>query len=153
VGGPTGDAGATGDLGGPGGPAGTDGGNDLQTVAINPGNVLGQSGIGQTPFLYGAGSADGVSGAVSGAQDSLGHGGALGIAKLFDGGGQLSTDLTNFGNLVASLNPAGGGSSPGAAAEPTPHASGIGAVGNFDNGGRPEFKDLLSNNASLEPRH
>jgi hypothetical protein len=152
VGGPTGAAGSTGGHGSPGGPTGTSGANDPQTVAINPGNVLDQT-AGQTKFVYGTGGADGVSGTVSGGQNSLGQDGNLGVAKLLGAGGQLSTDLTNFGNLVGSLNPGGDGSSFGSAAQPTPQIAGIGAAGNLDSGGRPELKDLLTNNASLEPRH
>jgi len=136
-----------------GGPTGTNGANDLQTVAINPSNILGHTGAGQTKFLYGTGGADGVSGTVSGSQNSLGHDGSLGVATLLGGGGQLSTDLTNFGNLVGSLTPGGDRSSLGSAAQPTPQVTGIGAAGNLDNGGRPELKDLLTNNGSIEPRH
>jgi len=62
-------------------------------------------------------------------------------------------DLTNIGNVLkhASKNDPAVGSGH----ETKLNLTGIGAggLGNHDNGGKPEFKDLMTNNPTIVPRH
>jgi hypothetical protein len=64
----------------------------------------------------------------------------------------LLADLTNIGKLVK--DPLQAGNHPGVGSEPptTPHGIGS-ALGNLDNGGKPDFKDLLTHNPTIVPRH
>ncbi|MDI9849798.1 hypothetical protein QM467_17265 [Rhodoblastus sp. 17X3] len=63
-------------------------------------------------------------------------------------GEQLTTDLTNFGNLVSSLKHGANAPGHGAGSQTNPETTGggIGASANLDNGGKLELKDLLANN-------
>jgi hypothetical protein len=63
------------------------------------------------------------------------------LANALGGGGQLTTDLTNFGNLIGSLSQ-GTDSSHGFGSLTTPNTY-IGAAGQLDNQDKPTFKDLL----------
>jgi hypothetical protein len=80
-------------------------------------------------FLQGTGTTD-HGGAVSGSN----------LSNLVGGGGQLTTDLTNFGNLIRSWtnDPSQSFGSP-----TTPETFGIGAAGQLDHHDKPAFKDLL----------
>jgi hypothetical protein len=52
----------------------------------------------------------------------------------------LTTDLTNFGNVIRSWN---SDTSSGFGVPTTPETFGIGAAGQLDNHDKPGFKDLL----------
>jgi hypothetical protein len=104
---------------------------DWLSAPIGPSHVYSDKGVGQT-FLQGAGT-DPVGAPTAGIK---GH-----LANLLGGGGQLTTDLTNFGNLIGSL---GQGKDPSHGfGSPTTHNTVIGAAGQLDNQDKPVFKDLL----------
>jgi len=132
---------ATGATGGD--PPGATGWNDPLTSPIQQHHVFG-GWEGQTKFLHGDGTTD---------APGTGTGSGDGFEQLLAGGGQLATDLTNFGNLVRSLNQAGNDPSHGSGSQTTPETSGIGAAGQLDNSGKPEFKDLLPKDPSSSGGH
>jgi hypothetical protein len=68
--------------------------------------------------------------------------------------GQLMADLTNIGKLLDVLGKGSNDPSGGAGHPTTPNVAGYGsgALGNLDNGGKPEFKDLMSHNHFV-PKH
>ncbi len=88
---------------------------------------------------------DGDTGTFSGSQDSPG------TPTLTSG--QLMTDLTNIGNLVGGLNQGGTSQGVGSGDPTLPNVAGVGGLGNLDNGGKPEFKDLMSQNQNIGPKH
>ncbi len=98
-----------------------------------------QGGLGQTKFLLGAKTSSGASGGTGGSGPTVNlSGGAH---------GQLSTDLTNFGNVVSTLKHTGGAADPATGSQTTDQVTGtgFGASGNLDQNGK-ELKDLLANN-------
>jgi len=69
--------------------------------------------------------------------------------------GQLMADLTNIGKLLDVLGKGSNDPSGGSGHPTTPNVAGYGsgALGNLDNGGKPEFKDLMSHNHTFVPKH
>jgi len=113
------------------------GASDPLTAPIKSSNLLG--GSGQT-FLHGGGTTDQTGGSVGSTES--------GLENLVGGGSQLTTDLTNFGNVISSLSQGSSDPSQGSGSQTTPEALGIGVVGQLDNSGKPEFKDLLPKDPS-----
>jgi hypothetical protein len=67
---------------------------------------------------------------------------------------QLLADLTNIGKVVDVLKHGSNDPGVGSGHQTTPNVTGIGsALGNHDNGGKPEFKDLITHNPTIVPRH
>ncbi len=100
----------------------------------------GGSGVGQT-FLQGTGHTDHTGSGSSGGSEN-------GLANLAGGGGQLTTDLTNFGNVISSVSQGINDPGQGSGSQTTPETLGIGAVGQLDEGGKPQLKDLLPKDPS-----
>ena len=94
----------------------------------------------------------GDGGTFSGSPDSLGHGENQGLTPPLTGG-QLMTDLANIGKLGDVAGYGSNDPNAGSGHQPTPNFSGVGAFGNPDNGGKPEFKDLMSQNRDFGPKH
>ena len=96
-------------------------------------------------------SPDVATGTFSGGAD---HGEHLGLPPTLTSG-QLMTDLTNIGKLLDVLGKGSNDPSGGSGHPTTPNVGGYGsgALGNLDNGGKPEFKDLMSHNHTIVPKH
>jgi hypothetical protein len=129
---------------------------DPLTALIKLHNVLDRLDSVLWKFLHGTGSTvppDGAAGTFSGSPDNPDHREHLGLPPT-PTGGQLMADLTNIGKLLdvpghGSNDPGGGSGHP-----TTPHAGyASGAFGNPDNGGKPEFKELMSHNHTIVPKH
>ena len=128
---------------------------DPLTAPIDHNNLLGGLQSALWKFLHGAWSTMGLGGdgwTVSGSPDSLGHGEHQGLTPPLTGG-QLMTDLANIGKLGGVAGYGSNDPNAGSAHPPTPNFSGIGGFGNPDNGGKPEFKDLMSQNPDIGPKH
>ena len=65
---------------------------------------------------------------------------------------QLLADLTNIGKLFDVLGQGGNDPSGGSGHPNTPNVTGIG-FGNLDNGGKPEFKDMIGQKHDVWPKH
>jgi hypothetical protein len=132
---------------------------DPPPTQINHNNVLGD--LGNAKFLHGTGSTDGVTGNVVSPDVATGsfsggtdHGEHLGLPPTLTSG-QLMADLTNIGKLLGGLNQGGTSQGVGSGHPTTPNVAGYGsgALGNLDNGGKPEFKDLTSHDNNFVPKH
>jgi len=124
---------------------------DPLTAPINQNNVLGS--IGHGNFLQGTTlPKDGAPAPVSGGNlAGPEQGDHLGSTPTLPSG-QLLADLTNIGKLDGlgrgSNDPGSGSGHP-----TTPNVTGVGGLGNLDMGGKPEFKDLMSHNHNMLPKH
>jgi len=65
----------------------------------------------------------------------------------------LMADLTNIGKLLDVLGRGSNDPSGGSGHPTTPNVTGVGGLGNLDNGGKPEFKDLTSHDQYIGPKH
>jgi hypothetical protein len=121
---------------GPTGPTGGHHKGSSSPATINQNTVLGATGTTSTSFLQSTGTQGGPSGPTS-------HG----LGQLL--GGQLTTDLTNFGSLVSGLRH--DGQQTGAGSQ-TPQVTGVGAAfGQLDHGNKPA--DVLKPDTSIVPKH
>ena len=127
------------------------GASDPLTAPINQNNVLGSLDHGK--FLQGTTlPKDGAPAPVSGGNIAgPEQGDHLGWTPT-PASGQLLADLTNIGKLDVlgrgSNDPGSGSGHP-----TTPNVTGVGGLGNLDMGGKPEFKDLMSHNHNMLPKH
>ncbi len=127
------------------------GASDPLTAPINQNNVLGSLDHGK--FLQGTTlPKDGAPAPVSGGNlAGPEQGDHLGWTPT-PASGQLLADLTNIGKLDVlgrgSNDPGSGSGHP-----TTPNVTGVGGLGNLDMGGKPEFKDLMSHNHNIGPKH
>jgi hypothetical protein len=140
-----------------GDPAPTDGqrwAGDPLTALIKLHDVLGRLDSVLWKFLHGTGGTlppDDATGTFSGSLDSADRGGHLGLPPTLTSG-QLMTDLTNIGKLLDVLGQGSNDPSAGSGHPNTPNVTGVG-FGNLDNGGKPEFKDLMTHNHTTVPKH
>jgi hypothetical protein len=134
---------------------GTTGASDPLTAPINQNSVLGSLDNGHGKFLQGTGTTppnDGAPDPLSGKLAGLDQGG-LGLTPTH-ASKHLLADLTNIGNVVNGLGNGGNDPLVGSGHPTTPHINGIGgALGNLDNGGKLDFKDLTTHNQPIVPRH
>jgi hypothetical protein len=129
------------------------GASDPLTAPINQNNVLD---TGHGKFLQGSTSTtvpkDGAPDPFAGKLAGAPHGDHLGLTPTL-ASKQLLADLTNIGNVTNGLGNGGNDQGVGSGHQTPPH-TGIGsALTNLDNGGKPDFKDLLTHNPTIVPRH
>ena len=136
----------------PTGSAGT-GTHDPLTAPINQNTVFGNLDHGHGKFLQGNGTTPPNNGAPDTGKLAGLDQGNLG-QTLTHASKQLLADLTNIGKLLNNLGHGSNDPFVGSGQLTTPQINGIGGVlGNLDNGGKPDFKDLLTHNTTIVPRH
>jgi hypothetical protein len=113
------------------------------TGASDPLTAIGGNGA-DPRFIAGSGTTVGATGTSAGGRHHHGHTGGHGLDHHANGG-QLATDLTNFGNVISSLTQGGAKQGSGSGSTTNTVLPGIGAPDHQDHGGNQGLKDLFGN--------